>query len=410
MKKKATVLGLAISLVLAFLPATMMASERGKLFAQAREMVEIRDFEGALQVYEEILDRYPDDVEALVGKGKVLSFMGRFDEARSSFREALSVDPENLEASLGIADTWAWQNRYGRALSILRGLERKHPESKEVLIRLARYSLRAGEREEARYYARKTLDLYPGDSGAKEVLDELSAVYTFEGSLLYEFLNVTNDEDGQRISASLEHRPGKNYGYYGGFDAVDYFGEEEGGIFAGGSLRVTEKLEARGEVGLAPGASVLPRFSAFVELSSPAIPSWVVSGSFGAQTYRDADVYSFSVGGEYYPYSALSLSLRGVLSRTKFDRGSDSTDGSIFFQTTWFFSGEERIFLYAGYGNEAYRARRVDEVTDVHAKIAGAGGLFLLTPSVGVSPGFEFQERGRGTRYYLFSGRIFYRW
>ncbi len=397
------------SVVLVF-HSRAFAGDPGKLFQEARERIAVKDFEGALSVYEEILDSYPDDLDALLGKARVLSWMGRYEEARAVYRDALRVDPENVDAELGIADTFAWQWDYDRAISMARKLERRNPRDRNVLIRLARYNLWAGNREEAIYYAERVKRDYPDDQEADDIIRKAGRLYRYRALVGYEFLNITNDVDGHSLYGFLDVVEGKGKRFFGGVEIIDRFDEQEGRISGGGSFKVSDKLEVSVEAGIAPGADVLPQFSGWVELASPALPSWVVYGSFSTQIYSDADVYNFSVAGEYFPYGYLSLFTRVSVSRTEFDLGRSSTDGSILFRTTYYANEDDEFHVYVGYGNEAYKSETIDLVGDIEAKIIGAGGTYYVSPSLGLSPGFEFQDRSGGTRYYTFTLDLLYRW
>jgi tetratricopeptide (TPR) repeat protein len=60
------------------------------------------DFEGALQVYLDILLKEPDDETAYTGLGQIYLVMGQFKKAHDAFQNALMINPDNDVALQGI--------------------------------------------------------------------------------------------------------------------------------------------------------------------------------------------------------------------------------------------------------------------------------------------------------------------
>lgn len=377
---------------------------------EAREKSMIKDFEGALDIYDYILDDDPENIEALKGRARALAWMGRYESARSTYREVLRLDPENLESKTGVADTYAWELQYEKAKSLMERERLKNPGNKEVLIRLARYNLRTGNRDEALYYSQKILDESPRDRDALEIKRKASALYKYESFFGYSYLDINNSSDGHNLYGGLRYSPGKAYALFGRLDFLDRFNETEGKITAGGSYRLSEKLQLSSELGIAPDAEVFPIASGFVELASPALSAWVVSGSLNYSHFRTADLFGLSIAGEYYPYGYISILSRVTLSRIEFDRGGSSTDPAFLLKTTWFIGSVNKIFAYFAYENEAYKPNTIDLVGDIDAKILGFGGTIFFMHDWGVSPSFAYIDKSGDTRYMQVGLEILHRW
>jgi tetratricopeptide (TPR) repeat protein len=66
------------------------------------------DYPRARQLYGSIVDRNPNDSEALSGLGDVSRQQGNLAAAIADYRRAIAVNPSYLPALLGLADTeWA---------------------------------------------------------------------------------------------------------------------------------------------------------------------------------------------------------------------------------------------------------------------------------------------------------------
>lgn len=405
--------GVFLLTIIAFIQALCVSGHGAYMereLKEAREKAMIKDFEGALDIYDFILDDDPENIEALSGRARVLAWMGKYGNARSTYREVLRLDPENVESKTGIADTYAWEQNYERAKGLMEKERVRKPGNREILIRLARYNLKTGNRDEALYYSQKILDDAPRDRDAMEIKRKVTAIYSYETFFGYSYLDINNSADGHNFFGGLRYKPDKTYSLFGRMDFLDRFGESEGKITAGGAYRLSEKLQLSSELGVAPGAEIFPVVSGLIELASPALASWVISGSMNYSHFRSADLFGFSIAGEYYPYGYISILTRFTLSKIEFDRGGNSTVGAFLLKTTWFIRNANNLFAYFAYGNEAYKPNTIDRVGDIEANILGFGATIFFTHDWGFSPSLEYLDRKGDTRYIQGGLELFHRW
>lgn len=73
-------------------------------------------YEEAIALYEDILTRYPIDVEVRVALARVHSWQQHFAEARRLYENVLHEEAQNLEARRGLADTLYWSGEHAAAL------------------------------------------------------------------------------------------------------------------------------------------------------------------------------------------------------------------------------------------------------------------------------------------------------
>lgn len=92
--------------------------------------------------YQEALKLEPENVEAMVGKGKALACRNAFDLAIAEFQKAIERDPGNIEAyvemarafeSQALTDPDRYPNRLNDALAALERAEERAPDNAEVL-------------------------------------------------------------------------------------------------------------------------------------------------------------------------------------------------------------------------------------------------------------------------------------
>ena len=84
----------------------------------------LRDFQGALQSYEEALRRLPNSAFVLEQIAHLERRLGQFDAARKHYQAAAQLDPRNIGILMTLADTFQSVRRYDEARAILdRALE-----------------------------------------------------------------------------------------------------------------------------------------------------------------------------------------------------------------------------------------------------------------------------------------------
>ena len=89
--------------------------EADQLFSVGVLLMQQSDFEGALNAFADATRIQPDDPEILEHHGRVLSALGRFDEAVEVYSHALEIDSEMLEARKGRAMAYAWLRNFSEA-------------------------------------------------------------------------------------------------------------------------------------------------------------------------------------------------------------------------------------------------------------------------------------------------------
>jgi Flp pilus assembly protein TadD len=95
------------------------------------------------------LERRPDDVQALLGRGFVWERLFFYPEAVDDYRRAVQVEPENDRARLRLAETLLITGPPDQAAEQFEELRWRHPDSRAARIGLARAWRRQGRTAEA---------------------------------------------------------------------------------------------------------------------------------------------------------------------------------------------------------------------------------------------------------------------
>ncbi|KAA9376026.1 tetratricopeptide repeat protein [Microbispora cellulosiformans] len=144
-------------------------------------------YEEAEAVYREALDRFPDNPVVRNGLADVLKLAGRYEEAEAVYREAFRLFPKNAFGWCGLADVLKLVGRYEEAEALYREALTLFPKNSFVWCGLADVLKLAGRYDEAEAVYREALGLFPREpvvrNGLADVLklagryDEAEAVY-----------------------------------------------------------------------------------------------------------------------------------------------------------------------------------------------------------------------------------------
>jgi len=157
---------------------------------------------GADKIFQQVVQRYPESDQALVGLASSQVQRGQLDEAENSLRAAIAKNERNVEAhkNLGIV-LMSRGNLDGAQAELVRALELR-PDHLEDLIWLARITLQQGKEEDARRWIDRARAAHP-DSSAPLVVEALLATRhdQFDTALqLVDRALERNHDDGEALA------------------------------------------------------------------------------------------------------------------------------------------------------------------------------------------------------------------
>ena len=109
----------------------------------------LRDFQGALQSYEEALRRLPNSALVLAQMAHLERRLGQADVAQKHYRAAAQLDPRNIDILLTLADSLQTVRRYDEARTVLDRVLEMSPGNEAVLAAKAGMFQRDGRLKEA---------------------------------------------------------------------------------------------------------------------------------------------------------------------------------------------------------------------------------------------------------------------
>lgn len=140
--------------------------------------LEEAESEQALELTQNILERNPNDVGALLLAGELLlerTSQVDFDRARQYFRQAKEIEPSNFRANLGLGRIWLASRVPRQAAQVLEEAERVAPRDKRSMVKrmLATAYTMMGEYAGAVTKAEEAVQEDPDDLDALRVLAEI---------------------------------------------------------------------------------------------------------------------------------------------------------------------------------------------------------------------------------------------
>jgi len=157
---KTILLFLSIFLHTAF-AAFCQSNDSRSALNEARQLAETGRHEASEALYNRILSKEPNNLEALVGTAYNYSWWKQYNKARLNFEAVLSINPDYAEALIGQGYNYAWSGNYEMAQAVFERLSKQTPDNPEALKGMGYVQLWSGNGAEAEPYFRSLATKYP---------------------------------------------------------------------------------------------------------------------------------------------------------------------------------------------------------------------------------------------------------
>src|SRR5579862_447216 len=164
--------------VLAILLSVPTAAFAGSddILVQARSLATNERRPQALDLLHKHLEEHPQDADARLLFGTILSWDGRYQEARSELRRVLDESPDYTDATLALINVEFWEDHPERAQQLAHEARHRHPENADFALDEAKALKKLGRADDARTVLENFLELQPNSQKAKEMRDDLEEV------------------------------------------------------------------------------------------------------------------------------------------------------------------------------------------------------------------------------------------
>jgi len=162
-------LGVALGGVSVPAPAQTQAVKVADLVPRARALATSGHRDEALHLLHDRLLLSPDDSDARVLYGVILSWQGRYPEAREQLQRVLAKNPTHGDALPALINVELWSDHPERALELAQQGLAKKPNDPTLLLALARAQIDLKKKREARETLTRVLSLDPENEDATKM-------------------------------------------------------------------------------------------------------------------------------------------------------------------------------------------------------------------------------------------------
>jgi YaiO family outer membrane protein len=365
-----------------------MASGADTAIDRARASLDAGDRAAAAQTLADSLREGPDDVEARLLYARVLAWDGRYAAADAQYERLLSGSPENVDYLLGRAQVRYWQGSAQSALPLLERARALAPDYEAVWQLEARALAAAGGADNEARHRRLTLQArarfpasdwpeWPPARGGAAVTGVAGRGHLEAGGGYQELDNGL--PSWKSWYAAGRYRLGERKALYGQLRRTERFDQADHELQAGINWAVGRAgaltLEGTG----APGADVLPRWSAFAALRQPLPADFGLAAGLRHKRYQDRYLNVLTLTGEKYfgdYYAAWTTYL------SKLQGAGNNVANQL--RVDRFYRGESRVGLLVAMGQETESVGQ-DQFVDSDTLSATLTGLHQLTPAWAVT-------------------------
>jgi len=165
------------------------------------------DPDGAIALYEQVLESRPDSIPAELGIVNVMIDGGDVEGAMERLKELAEKHPDNLTVRRRIGRLYQRMGHPEKALAYFDDYLQRAPEDHEILESTANIRNRPGSYSKAARLYRRVLELDPGRQSAQERLDEIEQRERnlFETGYVFSVVDTPGDNVWQTYTARFTH-------------------------------------------------------------------------------------------------------------------------------------------------------------------------------------------------------------
>jgi YaiO family outer membrane protein len=162
----------ATGLLLLCTPGPILA-DTDDVLIEARSLATNKKRPEAVALLTKHLTEHPRDVDARLLLGSILSWEGRYTEARSELGRVLEGSPDYADAILALINVEFWDDHPEKAEAVAHEALRRHPENIDFLLADVKALKRLNRKAEARRLVEDLLETQPKNRVVKALREEL---------------------------------------------------------------------------------------------------------------------------------------------------------------------------------------------------------------------------------------------
>ena len=367
------------------------------LYGLARSLAFAGRYPEALEAYNQVLQRFPDDPDALVGRGRVYAWMQKPEAATADFQAVIRAHPENMDAWQAQADLYRWNagTTADSASSdeFYAAWQRQFPTRPEPLLAQARDFMDRRQFPLAREAVSRARGLGADNGDADRLLAQINrqrGALDWEAQLIYEFQafqhtqvpwHTLNAGIGRYFDWGFLSVQGMATQRFGLWDQAvgtdDYFDLWPG---AYGNVRLMGTIDPE----------VLPAWDLSGQLYQSLADIFELSGGYRLMAFKAANVHFFNLGlGAYLGNWYVGLQPMFFVSSAEGPGAQLGAWGRYIFNTA-----DDYVELRAGFGRRiaviGIDAQNQAQLQGQNTFYSALLGQYFVTPNIGLLAGINY--------------------
>jgi len=350
----------------------------------------------ALALFEQIVARNPDDIEARLWIARLQLRVGQTENAEAGFRAVLRDHPSDVDARIGLGAALTRRNAWQEALTVLTEAERDAGPNSDLFGALARAYRRAGDDRRTLDYYRRALALAPGDPDVVEGYE--AAMRAYGSSIAAEAFAEGGVSDARSVSLIATVRVLPRLEMEGRARVQNRDGSSDTLLGGGGIWRIdrTTSLGIRGAGGA--GNTSLPNADLMAEVRHYH-GALEIGGNVRHLSFSDVDVTAASPLLAWETGERWRLAARYTYSFSSFhNTGESSGDHSVLLRETFRAWRRVDMTVTYAYGIESFEDLTADRIGNLGANTIAATLQVRLPSLTSVAATWERQWRSDDTR------------
>jgi YaiO family outer membrane protein len=331
------------------------------LFGLARSLAYSGNHDEALKVLTKLLVYYDNDIDGLLLRGRIHSWVGNWRQAEKDLILAGILNPLYTDVWSALGDMYLWHGDYEEAAEMFNQLVAKYPENADNYISRAKAMMGIRFYNSARSDLNRALQLGGNQRDVESLLNRImrDQAAVWEADVLFNntiFTSNPERSDWVLLEGSLKHE--FNFGSVAfGYTRVRRFDKWDDVLMLDSYINIWRMAYANIQVRPALSVQFLPRLEYLAEIFQGIGSYWEVSAGFILKQYDDdnVNIYILSAArivGSFYLRERLYIS-----------SNSGKTNQTHLLTTRWY-PGKIDDFLEANIGFSNIREYSEDTMRD----------------------------------------------
>lgn len=349
------------------------SSGQEHLLLEAERFIEQKDFNQAIDIYTNVLNNDPDNVELKTILARVYSWNLQYDESLTLYDELIKNSLNNIELNLGKARVFAWSGRYELAEELLKKLILEHGPTQPIVDLFTTILKWQGKYDEiiqfvqnliqqqtdnplhwqllsesynnkghflkAKKAARKAINLAPENVSVQKLYRQIT-LFTVETRYLYEKLTIISDWHSQDFI--LAYKPFKSLTAVSILEVANRFDKEDILLNSGIYYDISDRTNIYLNIGLAQNKNFFPNQRYDFEISKVLVKRFVAGAGLNLLNFKGNYVKVWRPFFTYYFQNPFFCDYVLFVGQTK-----NSTSYTHLFKINYLL--EQHLHLYLGY-------------------------------------------------------------